>query len=155
MSADIESRLKTLKLTLPPAPKPAGSYQPVVVTGSLVFFSGQISRRPDGVLICGKVGRDLSMEEGREAAKMAILNALSAAREAIGLENISRVVRLTGYVQAAEDFLAISDVLNGASDLLLAVFGETGRHARSAVGVASLPMNAAVEVEMTLEIRKP
>lgn len=149
----VEKKIQELNLELPPPPKPVGSYTPLVQSGNLAFVSGQISKRPDGALLTGKAGRDLSLEEAREAARFAILNALSVVGHGLGFDRVARIVRLTGYVQTAPDFFAIPDVLNGASDLLLAVFGEQGRHARSAVGVAGLPMNAVVEVELTLEVR--
>ncbi len=149
----IEERLKELKITLPAAPKPAGSYHPVVVAGKQAFLSGQISRAADGTLVTGKVGKDLDIEKGKQAARVAALNAVSAIQNFIGLDKVEKFLRVTGYVQAAPDFYEISQVVNGASDLFLEVFGEKGVHARSAVGMASLPLNAAVEVEITLLLK--
>ncbi len=153
MSASLTEKLKELHLTLPPAPKPAGSYRPVVMTGRFAFLSGQISRKADGSLITGKVGRDLTLEQGQEAARTSALNVLSIIQEWIGYAKFDRMLRMTGYVQCAPDFHDISAVINGASDFFLAVLGEQGVHARSAVGMASLPMNAAVEIEVTLQLK--
>lgn len=150
---DIDSKLKELGLSLPPAPKPVGLYQPVVASGKLAFLSGQLSKDASGKLLTGKVGKDLSLAEGQKAARFAALNALSIMKHLIGFEKISRVVKMTGFVQATPDFYEIPAVVNGASELLAEVFGEQGTHARSAVGVASLPMNAAVEIELVLELK--
>ncbi len=149
----IDSKLKELALELPPAPKPVGLYQPFVVSGKLAFLSGQISKDASGKVIQGKVGRDLSLAEGQAAARLAALGALSIMKHLIGFEKISRVVKMTGFVQAAPDFYEIPAVVNGASELFAAVMLEQGTHARSAVGVASLPMNAAVEIELILELK--
>ena len=146
-------KIKALKLVLPPPPAPAGSYQPVVTSGSLAFLSGQISKTAEGKVISGKIGRDLNLEQGKEAARLACLNALSIIQHQIGFDKFEKVIRVTGYCQTAADFYDISQVMNGASDLLIEVFGERGIHARSAVGMASLPLNAAVEIEVTIEIR--
>lgn len=146
-------KLKSLGLVLPPAPKPVGSYRPVVLSGSQAFLSGQITRKSDGTIVTGKLGKDLSVEQGQAAARVAALNVISVIHELIGFEKFDHIVRLVGYVQAAPDFYDISAVMNGASDLFLEVFGEKGVHARSAVGMASLPLNAAVEIEATLQLR--
>ena len=151
-AGSLEETLKRLGLKLPPAPKPAGVYQPVVCSGGFAFLSGQISRDAGGKLVTGKVGRDLTLEEGKKAAQFAVLQAVSLIQGAIGIERLERVVRLTGYVQSAGDFYAQSGVVDGASELLMEIFGEQGRHARSAVGVSSLPLNAAVELELTLRL---
>ncbi|HNX69127.1 MAG TPA: RidA family protein [Candidatus Omnitrophota bacterium] len=150
---DVDSKIKEIGLQLPLAPKPVGLYQPVVVSGKLAFLSGQVSKDADGKVLAGKVGRDLSLEEGQKAARLAALNSLSVMKHLIGFEKIARVVKMTGFVQAAPDFYEIPAVVNGASGLLGDVFGEQGTHARSAVGVASLPMNAAVEIELVLELK--
>ncbi len=150
---NVEDRLKELKITLPAPPQPAGSYSPVITAGTQAFLSGQISRLADGTLITGKAGAGLSMEKAKEAARAAALNALSVIKNYIGFERVEKLLRVTGYVQAAPDFYEISQVVNGASDLFLEVFGECGVHARSAVGMASLPQNAAVEIELTLLVR--
>jgi enamine deaminase RidA (YjgF/YER057c/UK114 family) len=149
----IEERLKELKITLPAAPKPAGSYHPAVIAGNQAFLSGQISRAADGSLITGKVGSSLNLEQGKEAARTAALNVLAVIQAFIGFDRVEKFLRVSGFVQAAPDFYEISQVMNGASDLFLEVFGEKGIHARSAVGMASLPLNAAVEIEVTLLLK--
>ena len=152
---DYEQTIKTLKLVLPPAPKPAGSYRPVVIADRTAYLSGQISKTPDGKIITGKVGKDLTLEEGKAAAKAAAMNVLAVIRDLIGFGKFGRMLRLAGFVQTTPDFYDISQVMNGASDLFLEVFGEEGIHARSAVGMASLPMNAAVEIETTIQLKSP
>lgn len=144
-------KIKSLNLVLPPPPKPVGSYRPVVFSGHQAFLSGQVSRRADGTLLEGKVGKDLTLTQAVEAARAAALNAISLIQEFVKFENFDQMIRLVGYVQCAPDFYQISSVMNGASDLFLEVFGEKGVHARSAVGMASLPLNAAVEIEVTLQ----
>ncbi len=148
----IEEKLSELGISLPPAPQPVGVYKPVVISRNRAFISGQISKDSTGKILTGKVGDTLTLEEGQLAAKAAVLNSVSIMKE-IGFDQIVRVVNLTGFVQAAPNFYEIPEVVNGASELLVKIFGEAGTHARSAVGVASLPMNAAVEIEMTLELR--
>jgi enamine deaminase RidA (YjgF/YER057c/UK114 family) len=148
-----EENITRLGLSLPPAPKPVGLYQPFVVSGKLAFLSGQISKDAEGKILTGKVGKDLSLAEGQAAARLAALNALSIMKHLIGFEKIRRVVKMTGFVQTAPDFYEIPAVVNGASELFAAVMGEQGAHARSAVGMASLPMNAAVEIELIVELK--
>ena len=148
-----EEKITQLGLSLPPAPKPAGLYQPCVISRNLAFLSGQISRDMAGKILEGRVGEDLSLAQGQEAAKLAALNALSIMKNAIGFAKIARIVKMTGFVQTAPDFHEIPAVLNKASELFVAVMGEPGAHARSAVGVASLPLNAAVEIELVLELK--
>jgi len=148
-----EEKITQLGLLLPPAPKPVGLYQPFVVSGNLAFLSGQLSKDAEGKILTGKVGKDLSLEQGQKAARLAALNALSIMKHLIGFEKIRRVVKMTGFVQTAPDFYEIPAVVNGASELLAEVMGEQGKHARSAVGMASLPMNAAVEIELVLELK--
>jgi enamine deaminase RidA (YjgF/YER057c/UK114 family) len=148
-----EQKITQLSLSLPPAPVPAGLYQPFVVSGKLAFLSGQLSKDGTGKLVTGKVGKDLSLAEGQAAARLAALNVLSVMKHLIGFEKISRVVKMTGFVQAAADFYEIPAVLNKASELFAEVMGDQGAHARSAVGVASLPTNAAVEIELVLELK--
>ena len=150
---NIDSKLKALGLSLPPAPKPVGLYQPFVVSGKLAFLSGQISKDAEGKILAGKVGKDLSLAEGQAAARLAALNALSIMKHLIGFEKICRIVKMTGFVQAAPDFYEIPSVVNGASELFVEVMGDHGTHARSAVGMASLPMNAAAEIELILEVK--
>lgn len=151
---DYEEKIKSLNLILPLAPKPAGSYSPVVIHGDLAFLSAQVSKTGDGKILTGKLGLDLTLEEGKQAARAAALNGLAIIKDLIGFSKFDRLLRLVGYVQADDHFYEIPAVLNGASDLFLEVFGEKGVHARSAVGMASLPMNAAVELEITLALKK-
>jgi enamine deaminase RidA (YjgF/YER057c/UK114 family) len=148
-----EEKITQLGLLLPPAPKPVGLYQPFVESGKLVFLSGQISKDAEGKVLSGKLGKDLSLDEGQAAAQLAVLNALSIMKHLVGFHRIRRVVKMTGFVQAAPDFYEIPAVLNKASELFMEVFGNLGAHARSAVGVASLPLNAAVEIELVLELK--
>jgi enamine deaminase RidA (YjgF/YER057c/UK114 family) len=146
-------RLKFLELELPASPKPQGWYVPVVRTGNLVFVSGQLPLKKGKVAVTGKVGENLSLEQGREAAVHCLLNILAALEgNDVPLESIKRVVKLTGFVQSAPDFNGQPQVLNAASELLTEIFGEAGRHARAAVGVNALPLNAAVEIEGIFEV---
>ena len=148
-----EARLKELHLTLPQAPKPVATYIPAVRVGDLLFLSGVLPMRDGQLAFSGKLGRDLTVEQGMEAAQVALLNALAIARQELGtLDRIVRVIKVVGHVASAEGFVQQPQVLNGASDLLVAVFGEAGRHARVAVGAAELPRGAAVEIEMTLSV---
>lgn len=153
MTNEIETRLSQLGLALPDAPAPAANYVPYVQTGPLVFISGQISSGPDG-LICGKLGADLAVEEGVVAAQacgLALIAQLKAACSG-DLTRLRRVVKLTGFVNSTPDFTDQPKVVNGCSDLMVAVFGEAGRHARAAVGAPSLPLGVAVEIEGIFEI---
>lgn len=148
-----EEKLVEMNVKLPPPPTPVGAYVPTVRIGSLLWTSGQLPLR-DGKLCCtGKVGKDLSVAMGQEAAKVAAVNALAAIKGDVGeLSKVKRVVQLIGYVQSAPEFAEQHLVLNGASNLLLAALGEAGRHTRAAVGVAALPMNAPVEVCVLVEV---
>jgi enamine deaminase RidA (YjgF/YER057c/UK114 family) len=148
-----ESKLKALGLDLPPPPQPVATYIPAVRAGDLLFLSGVLPMRDGQLTFSGKLGRDLTVEEGMEAAKLCLLNALAIAKQELGnLDRISRIVKVVGHVASAEGFVQQPQVLNGASDLLVAVFGEAGRHARVAVGAAELPRNAPVEIEVILSI---
>lgn len=148
-----EQRLAALGLSLPAAPKPVANYVPAVLAGELLFLSGVLPSRDGQVVFLGKLGRELTMEQGGEAARMAILNALAIVRAELGtLDRVRRIVRLTGYVASASGFEQQPVVMNGASDLLVQVFGESGRHARIAVGVAELPRNAAVELDLIVHV---
>jgi enamine deaminase RidA (YjgF/YER057c/UK114 family) len=149
-----ESRLKELGIELPPAPKPIGNYVPGVQSGKLLFMSGIGPRRPDGSAITGKLGAGMSVEEGYAAARAVGLNMLANIRLVIGsLDRVERVVKVLGMVNAAPEFNDMPKVINGFSDLFVEVFGpERGRGARSAVGMAALPNQIAVEVEMVLEL---
>lgn len=149
----IEARLAELGVTLPDAPAPAANYVPFVRTGNLVHISGQISQGPDGP-IRGRLGADLTLDQGAEAARRCAISLLAQARAACGgdLTRLTRVVKLVGFVNSTPDFTDQPRVINGASDFLVAVLGEAGRHARSAVSAASLPFGVAVEIEAVIEI---
>ncbi|MDP3919944.1 MAG: RidA family protein [Candidatus Omnitrophota bacterium] len=146
-------KLKSLNLKLPPAPKPIGSYRPLVITGTAGYISGQISKTADGKIITGRVGAGLSLDQGREAAKCSVLNVLSVIENILGWDNFSRFVRLSGYVQTGPDFHDIPKVLDAASDLLVEILGDRGLHTRAAIGAANLPLNAAVEIEAVVEVK--
>jgi enamine deaminase RidA (YjgF/YER057c/UK114 family) len=150
----IEARLTDLGITLPDAPAPAANYVPFVITGTQVFISGQISQTPAG-LTKGRVGADLSVEQGAEAARSCAISVLAQLRKAVDGDwsRVVRAVKLVGFVNSTADFTDQPKVINGASDLMVAVFGDAGRHARSAVSAASLPFGVAVEVEAIFEIR--
>ncbi len=144
----IDQRLAELGVTLPDAPAPAANYVPFVVAGGLVFVSGQISQG-EGGLITGRLGEDLDIAAGAAAARACALSLLAQARKAAGgdLDRIARVVKLTGFVNCLPGFTDQPKVINGASDFLVEVFGDKGRHSRSAVGVPALPFGVAVEIE--------
>jgi enamine deaminase RidA (YjgF/YER057c/UK114 family) len=148
-----EARIKELGLTLPAAPKPVANYVPAARAGSLLFLSGVLPSRDGKLLVEGKLGRDLTVEQGYEAAKAAVLNALANMKQELGsLDRVRRILRVVGHVASHEGFVQHPAVINGASDLLVAVFGEAGRHSRVALGAAELPMNAPVEIEMIVEV---
>ena len=152
MSDRIERRLKELGITLPQIQAPWANYVSVVVSGSLVYLSGQLPSL-DGVLVKGKLGAELSVDDGRKAARMCTLNAPTSTEACGGnLDRVVRCVEIGGFVNATPDFTEHPMVLNGASEFLVEVFGEAGRHTRFAVGVASLPFNFAVEVKGVFEI---
>lgn len=152
----VEQRLKAAGLVLPPAGPPAGAYVPFNISGSLLFLSGQTCFQADGLLkIKGHLGSDVSIEQGIEGARLCALNLIAQAKAALGtLDRVVRVIRLAGYVNATPDFADGPRVLNGASEVFVTAFGDAGRHARSTIGVSSLPGNAAVEADAILEIRK-
>ena len=144
-----ELKLKELQLDLPLPPQPLATYVPAVRVGDLLFLSGVLPMRDGQLAFAGKLGRDLTVEQGMEAAKLAILNALAIAKQELGaLDRITRVVKVVGHVASAEGFVQQPQVLNGASDLLVAIFGAAGRHARATVGAAELPRGAPVEIEV-------
>jgi enamine deaminase RidA (YjgF/YER057c/UK114 family) len=149
----IKSRLAELDLTLPEPAGPAANYVPYVVSGAFVFISGQLSAGPSG-LMTGKLGRDLDAVQGAAAARACGLHLLAQLNAALNgdLDRVRRVVKLAGFVNCTEDFAAQPQVVNGASDLMVAVFGDAGRHARAALGAPSLPLNAAVEIDGLFEI---
>ena len=150
----IEDRLKSLNITLPKAPDPVGAYVASKISGKFLFISGQVSLKSDGKLITGKVGKDLNLEQAQEAAKICGLNILSQLKKACGgdLNKIKSCIKLTGYVNSADDFIKQPLEINGASDLISSVFENTGKHTRAAVSVNSLPLGAAVEVDAIFEI---
>jgi enamine deaminase RidA (YjgF/YER057c/UK114 family) len=149
-----EQRLKELELELPPAPRPIASYVPVVVSGPLAFVSGQVPMAEGKLLWSGKLGVDLDVGAGAEAARRCALQCLSALRAELGsLDRVRRVVRMTVYVASAAGFVDQPAVANGASDLLVKIFGEEGKHARVAVSSPELPLGSPVEVEMIVEVR--
>ena len=148
-----ESRLTELHIELPPPPQPLATYVPAVQAGGLLFLSGVLPMRDGQLTFSGKLGRDLTVEQGMESARLALLNALAIARQELGtLDRITRVVKLVGYVASAEGFVQQPQVLNGASDLLVQIFGDSGRHARVAVGAAELPRGASVEIEVIFSV---
>ena len=149
----IEDVLTSLGITLPSPPSAAGSYVPVVVSGKLAFVSGQIPVVGAELKFRGKVGKDLSIERGQEAARLCVINGLAQLKSFLGnLDRVSRIVKVTGFVNCEPSFTDHPKVINGASDLLVKVFGENGRHARAAVGMSSLPLDSAVEVEFIAEL---
>lgn len=152
----VDRKIAELGLTLPTPAAPVANYVPFVVSGNQLVVSGQVALGPDGKLAerhTGKLGGSVSPEAGLEAARFCALNVLAQARAALGdLDRIVRCVRLGGFINAKPDFTAVPAVMNGASDLIVAVLGDKGRHARSTIGVAVLPMDSAVEVEALFEI---
>ena len=150
----IDDRLKELDIVLPTPPAPVASYVPHVVSGNLVYISGQITLAADGLKYVGTVGKELSLEDGNAAAKLCAVNVIAQAKAACGgdLDRVKRVVKVTVFVNAVPGFAQHPEVANGASDLFVAVFGEAGKHARAAVGAGSLPRNVATEVEAVIEI---
>jgi enamine deaminase RidA (YjgF/YER057c/UK114 family) len=153
MAQRIQARLKELGITLPEAASAVANYVPVAQSGSLLFVSGQLPMADGRVVWTGHVGEELDVEEGREAARLCAVNILAQLAGALDgdLDRVVRVVRLGGFVASAPDFTAQPQVVNGASDLMVEVFGDAGRHARAAVGVNVLPLDAAVEVEGLFE----
>jgi enamine deaminase RidA (YjgF/YER057c/UK114 family) len=148
-----DEKLKQLGITLPLPPKPVATYVPAVQAGDLLFLSGVLPFQDGKLALEGKLGRDLTVEQGYESARIALLNALAIVRSHLGtLDLVTQVVRLVGHVASAEGFVQQPAVVNGASDLLVQLFGEAGRHARVAVGAAQLPLNAPVELELILQV---
>ena len=154
MSGVIEAKLAELGVSLPDAPAPAANYVPYVQVGDTVYVSGQISNGPDG-LITGKLGADMSPEDGAAAARSCAISLLAQVRAACDgdLDRLVRVVKLTGFVNSTADFTDQPKVINGASDFLVEALGDVGRHARSAVSAASLPLGVAVEIEGIFQIK--
>jgi enamine deaminase RidA (YjgF/YER057c/UK114 family) len=154
MAGTVEQKLAAQGVTLHEPPNPVANYVPFVRTGNVLFVSGQVCLGADGKLIAkGKLGAGVSVEQGNAAARGCAINLLAQVKAALGdLDKVVRVVRLGGFVNSAPDFLEGPQVLNGASDLMVTAFGDKGRHARTTVGVASLPADAAVEVEGVFEV---
>ncbi|PSL05368.1 enamine deaminase RidA (YjgF/YER057c/UK114 family) [Haloactinopolyspora alba] len=153
MTSAPESRITELGLTLPDVVAPVASYVPAVRTGSYVYTAGQLPLRDGELMHVGKVGAAVTLEQAHECARQCALNALAAVRSVTGdLSAVTRVVKMVGFVASASDFTAQPKVVNGASDLLGEIFDDTGQHARSAVGVAVLPLDAPVEVELVVEV---
>jgi len=150
---EVEKKLKKIGVDIPNVPEPSASYVPAVQTGKLVYTSGQGSKK-DGILVYkGKLGKDLTVEEGYEAAKISIINCLAILKGHLGsLNRVKRIVKLLGFVACVPEFDQQPYVINGASDLLIEIFGEKGRHARSAIGTNILPFGTPVEIEMIVEV---
>ena len=151
---DYEAKIKQLGLELPPAPKPVASYIPTQISSNLLYTSGNLPMKDGKVIYTGKMGEgNNTIEVGQEASRLATLNSLSAVKAKVGcLSKIKKVDKVTGFVNSAPGFTDQPKVINGCSDLLVEIFGEAGKHARSAVGVAELPLNALVEIEFIYEI---
>lgn len=148
-----EQRLKELNITLPTPPQPVANYVNGVRAGNLIFLAGKGPRRADGTEITGKIGQDVSIEEGYEGARLTAINQLSVLKEMLGdLRKVKRIVKVLGMVNCDPSFVDQPKVINGFSDLMVAVFGERGRHARAAVGMASLPRGQCVEIEAVVEV---
>ena len=154
MAGKIEARLKELDIALPTPPAPVASYVPYVVSGNLVFISGQVTLAADGLNFVGIVGKDLSVEQGHAAARLCAINVVAQLKAALDgdLDRVKRCVRLAVFVNAVPGFTQHPEVANGASDLFVEVLGDAGRHARAAVGAGSLPRNVATEVEAIFEL---
>lgn len=150
---DLQERLNELGIQLPKLPKPVAAYLPGKVTGNLMYASGQTPTVDGQLVFTGRLGAELSVEEGKQAARLACLNCLAELNHVLGsLDRVRQIIKVNGYVRSAEGFGAQPLVVNGASELLIEVFGETGRHARTAIGVPELPFGAPVEIELIAEI---
>lgn len=153
--SEVLQRLAELDLSLPPPPPPAANYVPAVIAGDLVFLSGQTPKQGHDLLCSGRLGESVSVDQGYDAAQVCCLRLLSALQDVCGdLDRVAQIVKLTGFVNAAAEFTAHPQVINGASDLLEKLFAERGRHARAAVGSGSLPGNAAVEIELIVQLKE-
>ena len=151
---EIELRLNQIGLEIPETPKSLAAYLPAKQSGKLVFTAGQLPLVKGELITQGLLGQEVEIEEAKKAAAICTLNALAALKSVIGdLDNIKQIVRVVGYVASLPSFTQQPIVVNGASELLLEIFGDSGKHARSAVGVAALPLNAAVEIELTVEVK--
>tara|TARA_Y100000590_G_scaffold443807_1_gene573706 strand:- start:310 stop:771 length:462 start_codon:yes stop_codon:yes gene_type:complete len=150
----IKENLKNLNIILPDSPSPVGSYVATKITNKFLFISGQVSIDSDGNLIKGKLGKDLNIKEGYKAAERCALNIISQAKKACGndLSNIKSCIKLTGYVNSSDDFIDQPKVINGASEMIVKIFGDEGKHTRAAVSTNSLPLGVAVEVDAIFEL---
>jgi len=149
----IEERLKELSIEIPIPPSPAGSYIPIVTTGNLAFVSGQIPMKEGKVVFEGKVPETQSVDSARDAAKICIINGLAQLKANLGsLDKITKFVRISGFVNSSPNFAEQPKVINAASDLLVEIFGDMAKHSRIAVGVANLPLNSTVEIDMIVEV---
>lgn len=154
MTMTPEEKLASLGLVLPTAPAPLAQYRPARLIGNTLYLSGQIPRNPDGTFILGRLGRDISIEEGYEAARNVGLQLLSVIKSVVGeLSRVEAIAKVSGMVNAESDFLDHAKVINGCSDILIEVLGEAGYHARSAVGMGSLPLGVAVEIEAIVSVK--
>jgi enamine deaminase RidA (YjgF/YER057c/UK114 family) len=152
MTESIQDKLKSLGITLPQAAAPAANYVPWVISGNQVFVSGQLPMEDGKIAVAGRLGDNVSLEDGQRAARLCAVNILAQARAALGdLDRVTRIVRLGGFVASADSFTDQPKVVNGASDLMVEVFGDKGRHARAAVGVNTLPLGVAVEIDAIIE----
>jgi enamine deaminase RidA (YjgF/YER057c/UK114 family) len=150
----VEAKLKELGFTIPNPPKPVAAYLPAIQVGNLLFLSGTTCYENGKLLYTGRVGEELTLEQGYLAARQTALNLLSVIKATLGdLDQVERVVKLNGYVNSAQDFDRQPEVINGASELLEKLFGERGRHARTSIGVSSLPAHIPVEIEMIVQVR--
>jgi enamine deaminase RidA (YjgF/YER057c/UK114 family) len=148
-----EEKLAQMGIALPPAPNPAANYVNAVRTGNLLFLAGKGPGKPDGTYVTGKVGEALTVEQGYDAARLVAISQIAVLKHELGdLSKVKRVVKVLGMINATTDFTDHSKVMNGYSDMMVAVFGEAGKHARSSVGLSSLPFGIAVEVEMIVEV---
>ncbi len=154
MTNEISKRLDDLGITLPVAAAPAANYVPYVISGNTLYLSGQLPMEGGKVAVTGIVGKDVALEEAKRAAELCAINILAQASAALGgdLSRVKRLIKINGFVASAQDFTSQHLVINGASDLLVNVLGEAGKHARAAVGMACLPLNASVEIDAILEI---
>lgn len=154
MSAEIAKRLESLGITLPVAAAPAANYVPYIISGNVLYLSGQLPMEAGKLAVTGIVGKDVTLDDARRAAELCAINILAQASSALAgdLGRIRRLIKINGFVASAPDFTSQHLVINGASDLLVNVLGEAGKHARAAVGMAALPLNAAVEIDAMMEI---
>jgi enamine deaminase RidA (YjgF/YER057c/UK114 family) len=152
MAGKIDSQLQTLGITLPAAAAPAANYVPFVMTGNLLVISGQLPMEAGKLAVTGRLGGGVSLEQGQQAARLCAINIIAQAKAALSdLDRVTRIIRLGGFVACTDDFTDQPQVINGASNLMVEVFGDAGRHARAAVGVNVLPLGAAVEVDAIIE----